>query len=108
MSERADASGLPAERTGLAWSRTGLSGCVAALALARLASVMDAPVVAVAGLVSAALALAAFVEGSLRHDRRRTWLDDPDGCRALPRTAAATCAVVVALALAGLLLVVTG
>lgn len=102
MSPPVDRPGLQAERTGLAWSRTGLSACIAALALARLASVRGAPGIAVAGLLAAGVALAAFVEGSLRHERRRSWLDAPDHPRALPRTALSMLAVVVGLAVAGL------
>ena len=105
----ADRPGLQAERTGLAWSRTGLSASGAALALARLATVRDAPVLAVIGLVAAAAALAAFVEGSLRHERRRRWLDDPTAERGLPAIAMTMFAVVFGLAVTGLaLLLIAG
>jgi uncharacterized membrane protein YidH (DUF202 family) len=100
-----DRPGLQAERTGLAWSRTGLSASGAALALARLSSVRGAPVLAVIGLVAAAAALAAFVEGALRHERRRRWLDEPNAERGLPRIAMTMFAVVLGLAVAGFTLV---
>lgn len=104
-----DRPGLQAERTGLAWSRTGLSASGAALALARLSSVRGAPVLAVIGLVAAAAALAAFVEGALRHERRRQWLDEPTLERGLPVLAKTLLAVVVGLASTGLaLLAVAG
>jgi uncharacterized membrane protein YidH (DUF202 family) len=101
-----DRPGLQAERTGLAWSRTGLSAGAAALALARLATVRDAPVLAMIGIVAAAGALAAFVEGSLRHERRRSWLDEPTSERGLPLIATTMFAVVLGLAVAGAALVV--
>lgn len=106
MTPYEDRPGLQAERTGLAWSRTGLSASAAALALARLASVRDAPLLAVVGLVAAAGALAAFVEGSLRHERRRRWLDEPTLERGVPLIAMTLLAVVVGLALTGLALLV--
>lgn len=105
MTPYEDRPGLQAERTGLAWSRTGLSASAAALALARLATERDAPVLAVVGLVAAVGALAAFVEGTLRHERRRRWLDEPHPERGLPLIAMTMFAVVVGLALTGLALV---
>lgn len=108
MSPPPERPGLQAERTGLAWSRTGLSACAAALGLARLATVREAPLLAVVGLVAAAGALAAFVEGSLRHQRRQNWLEDPTPTRGLPLIAMTMIAVVTGLAVTGLGLLVLG
>ncbi|GGI05597.1 DUF202 domain-containing protein [Egicoccus halophilus] len=98
--------GLQAERTGLAWSRTGLATGAGALTLARLASLRGAPVLAAIGLLVAVLALAVLVEGGVRGKRRTDWLLDQGGARALPRAAIGLVAAVVGLAGSGLLLVV--
>ncbi|MFA9432654.1 DUF202 domain-containing protein [Egicoccus sp. AB-alg2] len=99
------ASGLQAERTGLAWARTGLTACVAALALSRLAGLRGEPALAVVALLAATVSLGTFLEGAVRHGRRRDWLDDPSIPRAVPAVARWVVGAVVAVAAAGIWLV---
>ena len=99
--------GLQPERTSLAWRRTGLAAATASTAMVRVAIVRDSPVVAAlcAGLV--VIALGALLEGSARSEARRRWFDDDGDLVGLSLVARATVASVVALAIAGIVLLAT-
>ncbi len=99
--------GLQPERTSLAWRRTGLAAATAAAAMVRVAVLRDAPLIAAlcAGLL--VVSLGALLEGSTRSDARRRWFEDDGALAGLSLTARASVSAVVALAAAGLLLVVT-
>ena len=92
--------GLPVERTGLAWARTGLTVCAVALALSRVAGLEDRPGPAVLALVAATVGLAAFLVGGLRGAGRR---GRPEAAPpTLPRTASYLVVAVLTIAAAGL------
>jgi uncharacterized membrane protein YidH (DUF202 family) len=106
--------GLQPERTTLAWQRTALAATTSALVLVRVAVTRDAPAVTALAAALAVVAVAVMLEGSVRHDPRRRSFDAADadgddhagGARGLPSAARGTVGVTVALAVAGLALVV--
>jgi len=91
--------GLPVERTGLAWARTGLTVCAVALALSRVADLRDRPGPAVVALLAASVGLAAVVVGGVRASSRHPTRGG--GAPVLPWTARWLVGAVVILALAG-------
>lgn len=99
--------GLQPERTSLAWRRTGLAAATASTAMVRVAIVRDSPMVAAlcAGLV--VVSLGALLEGSARSEARRRWFEDDSDLVGLSLVARATVGSVVALAVAGIVLLVT-
>jgi len=99
--------GLQPERTSLAWRRTGLAAATASTAMVRVAIVRDSPMLAAlcAGLV--VVSVGALLEGSARGEERRRWFEDDDDLVGLSLVARATVASVVALAIAGIVLLAT-
>lgn len=98
--------GLQPERTSLAWARTGLSSTGAALVLARVAVVRDAPALAALSACLAVMALAAVVEGTQRNPARRRRFEEASA-EGLSSVARAAVLLVVALAVTGTILVLT-
>jgi uncharacterized membrane protein YidH (DUF202 family) len=97
--------GLQPERTSLAWARTGLSSTAAALVLARVAVLRDAPALAALCACMAVVAVGAAIEGTHHNAARRRRFEGEADARGLSSVARAAVAVVVALAAAGTVLV---
>jgi uncharacterized membrane protein YidH (DUF202 family) len=99
--------GLQPERTTLAWARTGLSSTGAALVLARVAVLRDAPALAALCACMVVVAVGAALEGTQRNAARRRWFEGAVEARGLSLVARAAVAVVVVLAATGTVLVLT-
>jgi uncharacterized membrane protein YidH (DUF202 family) len=98
--------GLQPERTSLAWARTGLSSTAAAIVLARVAVVRDAPALAALCACMAVVAVGAAIEGTQRNAARRRGFEGAAELPGLPSVARLAVAVVVVIAATGAVLVV--
>lgn len=101
-------AGLQAERTTLAWQRTGLATSVVALVMLRLAVLRSSLLIGTASAVVVFIAAAAIVEGALRHSRRMERVQTSGAHAGLPLTGPALAAACTVLGTAGALLSLIG
>lgn len=95
------------ERTSLAWDRTGFATAGAGLVLARLAGLRGAPTIVAVSLVFSVVAVGSLLEAGHRTESRTCWLAGERRGPGLSDLARATTLVVIGLAAAGVLLVIT-